>query len=404
MEKKRLTSILAGIASVVVLLVGMLVPATATATTVGDVWVHKITYDKPAPTADEITYLHSSIVAKENVTDPTADDGLLLIDDAFADKITSTYKTAADAATCPNRDVYVALTDSWLVIKIQNPGTEYRAEADREHRLRLQTAKTAGTGVCGLGGVVVTNHIGYRDYSPSTFGKNLTLGETWSYTEQIDSSDDRGDSTNTVQVTVAGATESVTVPAGTFTCYKVTRQYPGVNPNGLDNTVTEWWEVDTAAHFCHAPIKTVDNHNFRYSQTSELNSVAATLCPSPVVDNCPDDPLKTEPGRCGCGVPDTECGESVGDAACYNVVYDDGTNPPTNESRTYEGTGTETITFAELEALLSMTLDDLEALIIDADFVSPEEPFRTALVVVPAPADLIAMRDWRSTVSGALLQ
>lgn len=281
MKHKRL-GVLAGLAAVVVLLVSMVLPQAALATTVGDAWVHKITYNKPVPV--EVSYLWSSIIAKENVTDPVADDGLLLIDDAYADKISGTYKTLAGAAWCPNRDVYGG--GVWVVIKIQNPGTEWRAETDREHRLRYQVAKTGGIGNCGTGGVVVTNYIGCRNYAPPSFGQNYTLGETWSYTEQIDSSNDIGDSTVTVNVTVAGATESVTVPAGTFTCYKLVRQYPGVHPAGLDNTVTEWWEVDTAEHFCAAPIKTVDNHNFRYNQVSELNSKTITE-PCPAIPELP---------------------------------------------------------------------------------------------------------------------
>ena len=35
--------------------------------------------------------------------------------------------------------------------------------------------------------------------------------------------------------------------------------------------------------------------------------LASTGCDSSRrVDNCPDDPDKTEPGLCGCGVPDTD--------------------------------------------------------------------------------------------------
>lgn len=33
--------------------------------------------------------------------------------------------------------------------------------------------------------------------------------------------------------------------------------------------------------------------------------IAALFEPS-VIDNCPDDPDKTEPGICGCGIPDTD--------------------------------------------------------------------------------------------------
>ncbi|MCU0665180.1 MAG: glycoside hydrolase family 71/99-like protein, partial [Myxococcota bacterium] len=42
--------------------------------------------------------------------------------------------------------------------------------------------------------------------------------------------------------------------------------------------------------------------------------VVAYTCGGGVVDNCPNDPNKTEPGQCGCGVPEGTCGGDTVDA------------------------------------------------------------------------------------------
>lgn len=48
------------------------------------------------------------------------------------------------------------------------------------------------------------------------------------------------------------------------------------------------------------------------------------------LDECPDDPHKTEPGRCGCGVPEDECAEDgdagVGDAGVIDGGIEAGTD------------------------------------------------------------------------------
>ena len=45
---------------------------------------------------------------------------------------------------------------------------------------------------------------------------------------------------------------------------------------------------------------TVINHWGNFSEGS---------CASTPMDNCPNDPNKTEPGDCGCGIPETDCNE-----------------------------------------------------------------------------------------------
>ena len=43
-------------------------------------------------------------------------------------------------------------------------------------------------------------------------------------------------------------------------------------------------------------------HWFSMQESNEVWSVNDSI-----VDNCPDDPNKTEPGLCGCGVPEGTC-------------------------------------------------------------------------------------------------
>jgi hypothetical protein len=50
-----------------------------------------------------------------------------------------------------------------------------------------------------------------------------------------------------------------------------------------------------------APIKKIDN--FNYVGTETQNRISDEPCSE---DLCPDDPNKTEPGICGCGIPDTD--------------------------------------------------------------------------------------------------
>jgi hypothetical protein len=114
-------------------------------------------------------------------------------------------------------------------------------------------------------GSTVTNTLYYRLYTPDPgFGAPFALSETWTFTEQIDSSNPMGDkTTNGITAAIAGATESVTVPAGTFTCYKNTITQSS-------KTIIEYW--DASGVYPYAPIKIVDSVNFGSTQTSVLYS------------------------------------------------------------------------------------------------------------------------------------
>lgn len=74
------------------------------------------------------------------------------------------------------------------------------------------------------------------------------------------------------------------------------------------------------------------------SQSPESDSLAAknstvdfvvSLGPEPINDECPDDPDKTEPGECGCGVPDTDS-DSDGIPDCNDSCANDSDNNCSN--------------------------------------------------------------------------
>jgi hypothetical protein len=89
-------------------------------------------------------------------------------------------------------------------------------------------------------------------------------GEGWTFTEQIDSSVSAGDKTTAgITAAIAGATEVVTVPKGTFTCYKNTWTQGG-------KTIIEYW--DSSGVFPYAPVKIVDSVNFQSTDTKVLYS------------------------------------------------------------------------------------------------------------------------------------
>jgi hypothetical protein len=63
-------------------------------------------------------------------------------------------------------------------------------------------------------------------------------------------------------------------------------------------------------------------HMANADQTDTDGDGIGDACDSGGVDNCPDDPAKTAPGECGCGVPDTDT-DSDGTADCHDGCPND---------------------------------------------------------------------------------
>lgn len=79
--------------------------------------------------------------------------------------------------------------------------------------------------------------------------------------------------------------------------------------------ITVWVNPDVSGVYSRPPFTgtwTIDNFSLGYDETKAVN------CEEYVdVDLCPNDPNKTKPGKCGCGVPETGCdcnGEAGGKA------------------------------------------------------------------------------------------
>jgi len=142
---------------------------------------------------------------------------------------------------------------SWVTITIQQGGLTFRAYSDNDIRYTFQEADS------NVG--MTANDRFYENHS-GPHGNPLSLGQSWTLQVRTDSSNDMGDSTAFVSVVVADSLETVTVPAGTFECYKA------VGTVGSAGTITEWW--DSTGTFDLAPVKMVDTANFNAPQTLEL--------------------------------------------------------------------------------------------------------------------------------------
>ena len=140
-----------------------------------------------------------------------------------------------------------------------NAQYDWRGASDYQMRKRYNMARSSGMNV--------TNFVFERSYSPTgTFGAPYTLGEGWTFTEQTNSTQSSGDNTSVYSASIAAATESITVSAGTFTCYNVTF----INTYNTSRRINEYW--DTSGIFPYAPIKIVDKSSFCQTQTSQLSS------------------------------------------------------------------------------------------------------------------------------------
>jgi hypothetical protein len=164
----------------------------------------------------------------------------------------------------PTRVVGSAFGDQ--TIQIYSPMYDWRGITDFAQRQRWsQASSPLGT---------VTNTLYYRLHTAG-FGAPFVLSESWTYTEQIDSSINLGDkTTNGITATVGAATEVVTLTVNgastSFTCYKIT-----INQGGL--YIYEWWDADGLVPY--TPIKIVDSVNFKSTQTQVLYSTTLNLNP-----------------------------------------------------------------------------------------------------------------------------
>jgi len=174
---------------------------------------------------------------------------------------TNFYSDAACTTTTePIRKIVKYIT---ITLTLHAPMKEWRNPDDL---LLVQRYSEATANIGGL----AKNWVYYRNLTGTQPGAPWTLSETFSETEEIDSDNDAGDSENTRSHVVAGATESVTVPAGTFTCYKNTITVGS-------KTIIEYW--DASGVFPYMPIKTVDNVAFQSTDTKVLVSTTINLNP-----------------------------------------------------------------------------------------------------------------------------
>ena len=142
-----------------------------------------------------------------------------------------------------------------VTITILSPMYDWRSVTDRQLRQRWNQAVALGS--------TVTTTLYYRLYSPDPgFGAPYALSQNWTFTLDIYNSD-FDYIINGITANISSATESVTVPAGTFTCYNLTITQG-------NKTIIEYW--DASGVFPYAPVKVVDNVNFDSTDTRVLYS------------------------------------------------------------------------------------------------------------------------------------
>jgi hypothetical protein len=149
----------------------------------------------------------------------------------------------------PTRTATVSIT-------VLSPGYDWKHAEKRVSIKKYNEAKALGA--------TVTNDLYYRLHTPDTFGAPWAFSESWTYTEQIDSSNSMGDkTTNGITANLSAATESVTVNGRTFTCYNLSIKQG-------TKYIYEYWDANGV--FPYAPVKIVDSVNFGSTQTSILYS------------------------------------------------------------------------------------------------------------------------------------
>ncbi len=105
-----------------------------------------------------------------------------------------------------------------------------------------------------------------REYTYHGRPTELSVGDTWTYESQVELENFLFSEHMTWNAKVAGI-ESVTVPLGTFDCYKV--ESTGTGGYNPDSTNYYWWAVDED-FLC--PVKYQYNYIFLGTETKELSS------------------------------------------------------------------------------------------------------------------------------------
>jgi hypothetical protein len=226
-------------------------------------WVYMSTYNSTQATYNFTTYWQFTKIGQETLpygtTNGTSTGGLC---DKF--EIYTYNDSACTVLREPTRQVR---SPAVVTMNVSSPMWDWRQVDDHQMRQRYNVANTSGT--------LVTNTLYYRLYDPNPgFGAPFALGESWTFTEEINSSMSAGNKiTNGITSVIADTTEVVTVPAGTFTCYKNTwTQLVTINGSGGTGykQIFEYWDASGA--FTYAPIKIVDSANFVSTDTKVLYS------------------------------------------------------------------------------------------------------------------------------------
>jgi len=190
---------------------------------VGISWAHNVHYDT------EDTVWTMKVIGEETI------DGI------------DTYITETSFDKKPKRGIYVAQMDKDLTSKFKRMSTWLSKST-------LQPVKNESA--FAIMGMTIRTKTTFAFDGPC--GAPLSVGKTWSY-EQVSTPSMGDPTTKTWNVEVVGM-EEVTVPAGTYNCYKVVH-------TAEDGTRTEWWSADGGLL---TPVKMVDKASWSATETQEL--------------------------------------------------------------------------------------------------------------------------------------
>ncbi|NQT74505.1 MAG: hypothetical protein HQ553_17335, partial [Chloroflexi bacterium] len=191
-----------------------------------------------------------------------------ILKSTYGNEVTHWTETILGSATIDGVPCYVVETTFdklpvrimpapyWLTVIIQQGALTVRGDSDNDLRYTYHIAN-----VPAVGGLVSYERF-YENHS-GAHGNPLSFGQSWTYQVRTQSNVAMVNSTVGVTAVVADSLETITVPAGTFECYKVVGTV-----SGGAGTITEWW--DSTGLFDLAPVKTLDTANFSGVQLFEL--------------------------------------------------------------------------------------------------------------------------------------